>query len=317
VVYFSERLKDGDNVKEEKMRDKLDKVIKTTKTLIDLPYNRFNLENCFPIIHRNGLNPNTIDTAQNLPIKLMSGNNFYSRIITSNYFPNKKKNIYIVGKGILFDSGGLNLKDRHMEDMTNDKAGAIIALNVANYLKGNVIAFCPFTTNLIQNSKITPGDELNIGKKTVKVTNTDAEGRLILAEALSMLKPNKDDIIITLATLTGCAAYAVGEEATAVLGENEELLKLYAEASFEAKELAWALPLWNHYQKKYYDKKLIENSVNAIKCGTSEAALFVKQFISYPNQWIHLDIAYSSFTNKKANGVPIRSLINFIRKLNE
>ena len=293
----------------------LNKVISTTRKLIDLPYNRFNLENCFAVLHSHELNPVTIDTAKNLPIKLMSGDNFYSRVITSNYFPNKKKNIYIIGKGILFDSGGLNLKDRHMEDMTNDKAGMIIAMNVANYLKGNVIAFCPVTTNCIQNSKITPGDIISIGNKIVKITNTDAEGRLILAEALAMIKPNKDDIIITLATLTGAAAYAVGEEATAVLGENEELLKKYAEASFEAKELAWALPLWNHYQKKYYDKKLIENSVNAIKCGTSEAALFVKQFVPNPNNWIHLDIAYSAFTGKKANGVPIKSLINFIRKI--
>jgi leucyl aminopeptidase len=297
--------------------DKLTQVIKTTKTLIDLPYNRFNLENCFAVLHSHELNPVTIDTAKNLPIKLMSGNNFYSRIITSNYkIPTPKtKNIYIVGKGILFDSGGLNLKDRHMEDMTNDKAGMIIAMNVVNYLKGNVIAFCPVTTNFIQNSKITPGDIISIGKKDVKITNTDAEGRLILAEALSMLKPNKDDIIITLATLTGAAAYAVGEEATAIMAENEDLLKKYAEAAFEAKELAWALPLWNHYQKKYYDKKLIDNSVSEIKCGTSEAGLFLKQFVPNPNNWIHLDIAYSAFTGKKANGVPVRSLINFIKKL--
>jgi leucyl aminopeptidase len=297
--------------------DNLNKVISTTRKLIDLPYNRFNLENCFAVLHSHELNPVTIDTASNLPIKLMSGDNFYARVVTSNFkLPTPKtKNIYIVGKGILFDSGGLNLKDRHMEDMTNDKAGMIIAMNVANYLKGNVIAFCPVTTNFIQNSKITPGDIISIGKKDVKVTNTDAEGRLILAEALSMLKLNKDDIVITLATLTGAAAYAVGEEATAVLGENEELLKLYAEASFEAKELAWALPLWNHYQKKYYDKKLINNSVDGIKCGTSEAALFVKQFVPNPNNWIHLDIAYSAFTGKKANGVPIKSLINFIRRI--
>lgn len=295
--------------------DNLNKVISTTRKLIDLPYNRFNLENCFAVLHSHELNPVTIDTASNLPIKLMSGGNFYSRIITSNYFPNKKKNIYIVGKGILFDSGGLNLKDRHMDDMTNDKAGMIIAMNVANYLRGNVIAFCPFTTNFIQNSLITPGDEIDIGKKTVKVTNTDAEGRLILAEALSMIKPNPNDIVITIATLTGAAAYAVGEEATAIMAENEDLLRKYADAAFEAKELAWALPLWNHYQKKYYDKKLIENSVSAIKCGTSEAGLFLKQFVPNPNNWLHMDIAYSSFTNKKANGVPVRSLINFIKKL--
>ena len=296
--------------------NRLTKMINTCKKLCDLPYNKFSLENYFSILHSKGLNPITIDTAKDKPIKLMSGNNFYARIVTSNYHPeNNGKKIFIVGKSVLFDSGGLNLKDRHMEDMISDKTGGIIALNVANYLKGNVQAFCPFTTNFIQTSLITPGDELNIGKKTVKVTNTDAEGRLLLAEALSMIKPNPNDVVITIATLTGAAAYAVGEEATAVLGENEKLLKLYAEASFEAKELAWALPLWNHYQKKYYDKKLIDNSVNAIKCGTTEGALFVKQFVPNPNNWIHLDIAYSAFTGKKANGVPIKSLINFIRRI--
>jgi hypothetical protein len=151
--------------------DKLKKMVSTTCKLINLPYNRFNLENCFRTLIDNGLNPVTIDTAKNLPIKLMSGDNFYARILTTNYSKNinsKKRRVFIVGKGILFDSGGLNLKDRHMEDMINDKTGAIIALNVANYLRGNVIAFCPFTTNFIQNSLITPGDEIDIGKRQLK-----------------------------------------------------------------------------------------------------------------------------------------------------
>ena len=296
--------------------NKLMEMITTCNKLVNLPYNRFNLENYFCVLHENELNPITIDTAKNLPIKLMSGGNFYSKIVTSNMKFNKEKKIYIVGKGILFDSGGLNIKDDSMHEMTNDKAGAIIALSVANYLKGNVIAFCPFTTNFVQNSKITPGDEIDIGKKTVKVINTDAEGRLILAEALSMLKPNKNDIIITIATLTGAVSRAIGEEATAVLSENFELLKAYNRAAFEAKELAWSLPLWEHYQKEYYNKKLINNCNPGIKCGTTEAALFVKQFVPNPNNWIHLDIAYSAFDkNNKANGEPIKSLINFIRRI--
>jgi leucyl aminopeptidase len=296
--------------------NKLNKMISTTKSLINLPYNLFNLENCVSTLQSKGLSPITINTAENLPIKLMSGGNFYSRIITSNYVPNKKKNIYIVGKGILFDSGGLNLKDRHMEDMTGDKAGMIIALSVANYLKGNVSAFCPVTTNFIQTSKIIPGDEIKIGKKIVKVTNTDAEGRLILSEALDKLRPTKDDIIITIATLTGAVAYAIGEEATGVFAENEDLLRKYATAAYEAKELAWGLPLWEHYQSKYYDKKIIENSTRDIKCGATEGAMFIKQFVLHPNQWIHLDIASSAFfKDGKANGVPIKSLINFIKKL--
>ena len=299
--------------------DKLDKVIKTTKSLIDLPYNRFNLENYFSILHDNKLNPVTIETKPNQPIKLMSGGNFYSKIVTtSNLYPKQKKNIYIVGKGMLFDSGGYNLKTGRTGcyGMHDDKAGMLIAMNVANYLGGNVVAYCPVTTNFLHNSQIIPGDEIDIGKKTVKVTNTDAEGRLVLAEALANLNPGKDDIVITIATLTGAVGYAIGEEATGVFAENDELLRKYAQASFAAKEIAWALPLWEHYQKRFYDKKLIHNSIDEIKCGATEGALFVKQFVKYPNNWLHMDIASSAFNKDgKANGVPVKSLINFIKKL--
>jgi leucyl aminopeptidase len=303
--------------------DKLNKVISTTKKLINLPYNLFNLENYYSVLLNNKIPAFTVETQPNQPIKLMSGGNFYSRIITSSNLHNRLKKgrkIYIIGKGILFDSGGYNLKTGRTGPygMHDDKAGMIIALNVANYLKENIIAYCPVTTNFIHNSKIIPGDIIKIGKKDVKVTNTDAEGRLILAEALANLNPGKDDIVITIATLTGAVGYAIGEEATGVFSDNNELLKKYAGASFEAKELAWALPLWQHYQERFYDKKLIHNSIDEIKCGATEGALFIKQFVKYPNRWIHLDIASSSFDKQgHANGVPIRSLVNFIKKLNE
>ena len=295
----------------------LKKVISTTKKLINLPYNRFNLENYLSVLKANKLSFTFFQTKENLPIKLMSGNNEHAGIVETKLLSKKqKRNIYIIGKGILFDSGGLDIKIKGMSDMTGDKAGMIIALSVANYSKGNVVAYCPVTTNLLQTSQITPGDEIKIGKKTVKVNNTDAEGRLILAEAISTLNTSKNDIIITIATLTGAVAYAIGEEATGVFADNEDLLKKYAEASFEAKELAWGLPLWEHYQKQYYNSKIINNSVDKIKCGATSAALFLKQFIPHPQNWIHLDIAYSTFDeDKKANGVPIKSLINFIRRL--
>jgi leucyl aminopeptidase len=296
----------------------LNKAISTARKLIDLPYNKFNLENYYSILLENKIPAFTVDTQPNQPIKLMSGGNFYARIVTTSNLHNNKKpgrKIYLVGKGILFDSGGLDLK-RGMAGMSDDKAGMIIAMSIANYLKGNVIAYCPVSTNFIHTSKIIPGDEIEIGKKIVKVTNTDAEGRLILADALNNLTITKDDIVITIATLTGAVGYAIGEEATGVFAENEDLLRKYAGASFEAKELAWALPLWAHYQDRYYSKKLIENSIKDIKCGATEGAMFVKQFIPYPNQWVHLDIASSAFDKEgKANGVPIKSIINFIKKI--
>jgi leucyl aminopeptidase len=290
--------------------NKLDKAISTAKKLIDLPYNKFSLENYSKILTKHFGSLDFIRNP-NLPCQLMSGNHSQAGIVKT---PGKGK-IYLVGKGILFDSGGLDLK-RGMADMSDDKAGMIIALTVANYFKKDVIAYCPVTTNFLQTSKITPGDEIKIGKKIVKVTNTDAEGRLILAEALDTLHPNKNDIVITIATLTGAVGYAIGEEATGVFAENETLLAKYAGASFETEELAWGLPLWAHYQKKYYNKKVIENSIRDIKCGATEGALFVKQFVAYPENWIHLDIASSSFDKDgKANGVPIKSLINFIKKV--
>ena len=294
----------------------LNKVISTTRKLIDLPYNRFNLENCFAVLHENELNPVTIDTAKNLPIKLMSGDNFYSRIITSNYFPNKKRNIYIIGKGVLFDSGGYNLKTGREGPygMHDDKAGMIIALNVANYVKGNISAFCPCTTNFLHNSKIIPGDIIKIGKKEVLVNNTDAEGRLLLAEAISTLNVSKNDIIISIATLTGCCEYAV-DKATGVFSDNDELVRKYADASHEAQELAWCLPMFD-YMNDYYKKQPIKNSDDRIKAGASQGAVFLKQFCKYPNNFIHLDIARSAFDDEgRANGVPVKTLIKFIKKL--
>ena len=293
----------------------LNKMISTAKKIINLPYNAFNLENYEEVLAKSGINTLPTYTKANGPIQLMSGGHPNSQILRIDESNPNKKRVFLIGKGILFDSGGLNLKDRHMADMTNDKAGMIIALSIANHLKGQIVAYCPVTTNFIQTSKITPGDELEIGNKTVKIGNTDAEGRLILAEALSTIKPNKGDVVVTIATLTGCVAYAIGEEATGVFSENGELIRKYSEASAEAEELAWALPLWGSYQKKYYDKRVINNSVDLIKCGATEGALFIKQFISEATPFLHLDIAYSAFTAGKANGQPIKSLINFIRRI--
>jgi leucyl aminopeptidase len=299
--------------------NKLNKIISVAKKLIDLPYNNFNLDNYFPIIYKSFGELGFKNTEQNLPIKLMSGLHKNSGIVTYNQLcsPYRKKNIYIIGKGILFDSGGLDLKRHELNDMTNDKTGMIIALSVANYLKNNVVAYCPITTNFINTSKIVPGDEIKIGKKIVKVINTDAEGRLILAEALSTLSITKSDIIITIATLTGDCAIAIDKKATAIFSPNDDLINKFIKASSEAKELCWRLPLWDYLQEKYYNKSLIKNSVEEIEAGTIEGALFIKQFVKYPENWIHLDIASSAFDDKtkKANGVPIKSLINFIRKI--
>lgn len=295
--------------------DKMKKLITTAKKLIDLPHNKFNLDNYLYQLEKNYNDKVCFRiTKETQPIKLMAGNHEKSGII-SILNQNQKRKIYIIGKGILFDSGGLDIK-HEMLGMTDDKAGMIIALSIANYFKNNVTAYCPVTTNFIHQSKITPGDIIKIGKKNVKITNTDAEGRLILAEALSTLPITKNDIIITIATLTGCCAYAIGTKATAYLTLNEKLSQQWRNASNDANELTWRLPLWDYIEKDYFSKKLIANSNKEIKADTIGAGVFLKQFVKYPNNWIHLDIASSAFDkNGKANGVPIKSLINFINKI--
>lgn len=291
-------------------------LINKTKKLINLRYNEFNLENYLEILQKE-YHCGFQETHKDKPIRLMSGNHRSSGIVR---FPSysgakhtQKRNIYLIGKGILFDSGGLDLK-KSMGRMYDDKAGMLISLAVASYFKNdNVYAFCPISTNFIQNSLISPYDKLKIGNKIVEVTNTDAEGRLILAEAISILNASDKDIIITIATLTGACAYAVDIKATAVMGDNDNLINKYLDSAKQEKEYAWRVPLFD-YMQKYYNKKVIKNSESNIKAGTSEGGMFLKQFVPNTKNYIHLDIAYSAFDKDgNSNGVPIKSLINFIK----
>lgn len=302
--------------------NKIAESINTCKRLGNLPYNLFNLENYLPILYKTFGEFGFKNTNSSLPIKLMSGNHKNSGIVTYNQLisPYRKRNIYIIGKGILFDSGGYNLKTGRTGSygMHEDKLGALIALTVANYLKGNVVAYCPITTNFLHTSKITPGDIIKIGNKDVLVNNTDAEGRLILAEAVNTLDVSKSDIIITIATLTGCCEYAV-DKATGVFGGKnlhpKSLVWDYLHAAETEKEEAWALPMFD-YMQKFYKKQPIKNAEDKIKAGASEGAMFIKQFIKYPENWIHLDIAASAINKEgKASGIPIKSLITFIKRL--
>jgi len=309
-------------MKKKMKRAALDKYVSRAKSLIDMPYNMLNLDTYFHKFQQK--TKSEIRLNYKLapgPIKLMCGNHVNAGIV---YHPlNKKKvkrNIYIVGKGILFDAGGLNIK-AEMTDMKADMAGAAIALLVADYFRSElqqdrVHAVCPISTNFIDNNNISPGDYITIGNKIVEINDTDAEGRLILAEALTGLNIQKDDIVITVATLTGVVEDAVGEKATGIFSPNDKLIKYYLEAAKEHKELAWRLPLWSYLEKDLKKKKI--KNWDKHSPGASTAALFVKQFLPVSSMnWIHLDIAFSSWDAKKekATGQPVKSLISFIKKL--
>ncbi len=295
------------------------RAVEYCKKLVNVPYNKLNLANYKEKLAKLlKIKINFIESKSSGPIKLMSGQHKNAGIISTDYRTTRKRRVILIGKGILFDAGGYDIKPSgKYANMKIDMAGMASAFSVASQLVNeNLAVYCPVSTNLVANSQILPGDEIKIGGKLVVVSNTDAEGRLILAEALTSVPQTSKDIIITVATLTGAVGYAIGEKATGVFTLNDDLYKRYKMSSDKAKELVWRLPLWEYLDKKYFRKKRIKNSVED-KPGPSLAALFLKQFVKYPDNWIHLDIAYSCWDKKKerATGQPVRSLINFINTL--
>jgi len=303
-----------------KKNSKIKKYVEGYKKLVDMPYNQLNLNNYHELVRDTfKVQPMAYNTEANQPIKLMSGQDENACVMLTVPI-SKKRKIYIVGKGILFDAGGYDLKNE-MNTMKTDMAGMACAWATYAYFKkthktDRVVPYCPVSTNFLHNNEIIPGDRIKIGKKIVEVTNTDAEGRLILAEALVNLNPTENDIVITVATLTGCVEYAVGKKAVGVFSPSQVLANKYIQASKQADELAWRLPLWDYLQKKY-NKRIIKNSDEKISAGATEGAMFVKQFVKYPQNWIHLDIASCAYdeTKEKATGKPLPSLIKFVEGL--
>jgi leucyl aminopeptidase len=249
------------------------------------------------------------------------------RLIELTYRGGKNgKPIAITGKGITFDSGGLSLKQPEwMETMKIDMSGAAAALATMRAIaqlkpKVNVIAAIPSSENMPSGSAIRPGDVLkHRGGKTSEVLNTDAEGRLVLADALAYLAEKKPAVIIDSATLTGAAMVALGEEIYAVIGSDATLLHDLKEASRDVGEPAWELPLWEDYRKGIESSVADVKNVGATRYGGAiTAALFLKEFVG-DIPWAHLDVAGTAFVErhnewwpKGATGSPTRTLIRYI-----
>jgi leucyl aminopeptidase len=233
----------------------------------------------------------------------------------------------IVGKGITFDSGGLSIKPAEsMERMKDDMSGAAAVISTMDALAQlkpavNVIAFAPIAENLPSGKALRPGDIISFyNGKTAEVKNTDAEGRLILADALSYAVKNyKLDAIIDLATLTGACAYFLGPFFSGLLSQHEEFTKRVQEAGEKSGDRVWRLPLHDDY------KPAIQTAVADIcnigssryKAGAITAAFFLQNFVD-DVPWVHLDIAgtafdvpdISYFRSESATGVGVRLLVN-------
>ena len=237
------------------------------------------------------------------------------------------KPIAITGKGITFDSGGLSIKPSDgMETMKDDMSGAAATLAVMRALatlkpKVNVIAAIPFAENMPSGSAIRPGDVLHHrGGKTSEVLNTDAEGRLVLADALAYLAEKRPRVLIDSATLTGAAMVALGAEVWVVLGSDEGLIRDLLAAGESAGEPGWQLPLWEDYRRHIQSSVADVKNIGVRYGGAITAGLFLKEFTG-DVPWAHLDVAGPAFVEGAASsewlarggtGSPARTLLRYI-----
>jgi leucyl aminopeptidase len=235
--------------------------------------------------------------------------------------------IALTGKGISFDSGGLSIKPADaMEWMKSDMGGAASILATMRAIallkpKVNVIAAIPSAENMPGGSAIRPGDVLkHRNGKTSEVLNTDAEGRLILADALAYLSEQKPrpGVIIDTATLTGACMIALGEDIFGVMGNDAGLARDIVSASEQVGEQGWELPLWKGY-RRHIDSEVADiKNIGKRYGGAITAALFLSEFV-HGIPWAHLDIAGPAFADKAGDywpkggtGVPVRTLVRYV-----
>ncbi len=249
------------------------------------------------------------------------------QLIIVRYFGNKKSkkiDLALVGKGVTFDSGGLSIKTaEHMVDMYMDMAGAgavIGALKALVELKIplNIVAVIPAVENMPSSESYRPGDLLKtFSKKTIEVLNTDAEGRIILADALSYTeKVFKPKLIIDVATLTGAAIVALGQRAIALFSNKENLEKNLRLIGENSGDYVWPMPLWEEYEEEIEATFGDVQNIGSTKYGGAIiGAIFLKQFVG-KTDWVHLDIAptmttiKSDYLAKGASGTGVRFLVN-------
>jgi leucyl aminopeptidase len=233
----------------------------------------------------------------------------------------------LVGKGITFDTGGISIKpSENMELMKYDMTGGATVLGVMRAVAQlkppiPVLGVVPSTENMPSGKATKPGDVVvAMTGKTIEVINTDAEGRLILADAVSYAKKLGATRVIDMATLTGAVSIALGDVNTGILGTDQELIDEVIESGREVGEKFWQLPLDKEYSKQIKSDIADIKNVGGRKAGTITAAAFIKEFAEGIS-WAHLDIAGTAwgdeakpFRSKGPTGVAVRTLLNFIER---
>jgi leucyl aminopeptidase len=231
------------------------------------------------------------------------------------------KPIVLVGKGITFDSGGISLKPGpEMDEMKYDMCGAASVLGTLKAvalmkLPLNVIGVIPSTENMPGGSATKPGDVItSMSGQTVEILNTDAEGRLILCDALTYVERFDPDCVVDIATLTGACVIALGHVSSGLLANNDGIARELLDAGHEAHDRAWQLPLWDDYQEQLKSNFADMANIGGRPAGTITAACFLARFAE-KLCWAHLDIAgtaWRSGKEKGATGRPVPLLSHFL-----
>ena len=231
-------------------------------------------------------------------------------LLVGQYRPGRaRKTAVLVGKGITFDSGGISLKPAaSMGEMKYDMMGAatvFAALRAAHDLglPVGVVAIAPLTENMPGGSAQRPGDILRMRNgKTVEVDNTDAEGRLILGDALSYAEKFKPDVLLDFATLTGAVLVALGHECAGLMTEDDRLSRDLVRAGEAAGERLWRLPLWDEYRENIKSEWADMRNTGGRNAGTINAGMFLREFVPEGVPWAHIDIAGTAHLEKEHGG---------------
>jgi len=235
------------------------------------------------------------------------------RLIVLEHRPKKpKKSVVLVGKGVTFDAGGISLKPaRDMGWMKYDMCGAATVIAVMwavaqLELPFKVVGLIPAAENLPSGTALKPGDIITTANgKTVEVDNTDAEGRLLLADTLSYSKRFNPDVLIDYATLTGACVVALGHEAAGIMGNDRELIDTLVKLGDEIGERVWPLPLYDEYAEYIKSDWADMKNAGSRWGGPVTAGTFLKNFIPEKVSWAHLDVAGVAYSEKQHNGHPV------------
>lgn len=232
--------------------------------------------------------------------------------------------VVLVGKGVTFDTGGISLKPgATMDEMKFDMCGAAAVLGVMQALAQtklplNVVGLIPACENMPSGSALKPGDVITAASgKTIEVLNTDAEGRLILADALHYADRLKPAAVIDIATLTGACVIALGHHVSGLMGRGDQLLADLQAAGDAVGDLCWQLPMGKKYQNQLKTDYADVANIGGRGAGTITAACFLSRFTEC-KQWAHLDVAGTAWTTRKrASGRPVPLLMRYLSGLSE